>query len=72
MFYHRPRKLTVGKWHFVAGCQRSYEYRLQGWYEIDFAIFRLNEMPPVGAMTTRKHYTGFWLRFAILVPFVLR
>jgi len=72
MFYHRPEKLTASKWHFVAGCSRSFEYRSPGWYEIDFGIFRLNEMPPEGAMVTRKHYTGIWLRFAIFFPFILR
>lgn len=72
MIFQRPRKLAVGQWHFVAGISPSYFFRSPGWREIDLGVFKLTEMPPEGAMFTRKYYKGFWLRFAIFIPFVLR
>jgi hypothetical protein len=72
MIFHRPKELTVGRWHFVAGSSPSYFFRSPGWREVDIGVFKLNEMPPEGAMLTKKYYTGFMFRFAIFIPFVLR
>ena len=65
----KPDAMILGAWHFRFQWERDWVRRFPGWRILTLGVFKLNEMPPMGAMLDRKHYTGFLFSAAIWLPF---
>ena len=71
-FATRDPMSGVGKWRCVLNCEHQPWREDAGWRSFTFGIYRLDNIPPIGAEICRSDYTGFLIRMRFWLPFEFR